>query len=350
MISIIVPIYNAGNYIEECLDSFMAQTFKEFEVILVNDGSTDDSKDVCERYKKGRPQIKLINQVNRGVGEARNTGLEHATGEYIYFCDPDDWIEPTLLEDNVKLMEEHHADMIVFGVWREWRKNNRVLDKTSIEYAFEVHSNDEHIKERLYDWCFNSSGLVDSVCNKIYRMDFLRGMEARFNTLRVGEDSIFNLEVFKHIRSIVINNKQYYHYVSRMAKISATTQYTPEYFDILKKVNQYYRALFKHWNVECSREIDIQYLIRLEGCIERICKKKYHLRYSERCQKVMEILQDEDVKRIVGSLSTQKGLNWKLIGKFFRAKYVSILVIFYSIDRFFKETWYGLVGKLESFN
>lgn len=107
LISVIVPVYNVEEYLEECLDSIKYQTHKNIEVILVNDGSTDGSKEICELYCKNDSRFKLINQVNQGLSEARNVGLQESVGEYIFFVDSDDVIKVDILETLLIFMTDN---------------------------------------------------------------------------------------------------------------------------------------------------------------------------------------------------------------------------------------------------
>ena len=107
IISIIVPVYNAEKYLSRCIDSILRQTFADFELILVNDGSSDKSKEICEKYLESDPRIKLINQENSGVSAARNTGLDNASGEYIGFVDSDDFIEKNMYEELYNILKKN---------------------------------------------------------------------------------------------------------------------------------------------------------------------------------------------------------------------------------------------------
>ena len=115
LVSVIVPVYNMEKYLEKCLKSIIDQTYKKIEIIIVNDGSTDSSIEICNKFKENDNRIKIITKKNAGLGMARNTGLENANGEYVYFIDSDDYIEETLIEDNIKLIKEYKLDIVTFG-------------------------------------------------------------------------------------------------------------------------------------------------------------------------------------------------------------------------------------------
>ena len=112
LVSIIVPVFNVEKYLRQCLDSILGQTFNQFEVIIVNDGSTDNSGAICQEYEARDNRIVYLEKENGGVSEARNLGLDFATSEYIIFIDSDDWIEPTYVEVLYEKIEEYQADIV----------------------------------------------------------------------------------------------------------------------------------------------------------------------------------------------------------------------------------------------
>ncbi len=136
-ISIIIPIYNSEKYIEQCINSILNQTFKNFELILINDGSTDNSRVICERYENKDKRIKLFNIGNRGVSSARNLGIENSRGKYIMFCDSDDYVKNTWCEELYKLIKDNNNSYIVCGV----EINNKRSKNLSKQYC--KLSNDE---------------------------------------------------------------------------------------------------------------------------------------------------------------------------------------------------------------
>lgn len=113
LISIIVPIYNLGNYLPDCICSIQAQTYKNLEALLVDDGSTDDSGEIAEKAAKADSRIRVIHQKNKGLSSARNTGIGQARGEYIFFLDGDDWIEPTAISELYEAAKRHCAELVI---------------------------------------------------------------------------------------------------------------------------------------------------------------------------------------------------------------------------------------------
>ena len=116
-LSIIVPVYQAKEYLEKCINSILEQSFVDFELILVDDGSDDGCERICNDYAKKDERVKIIRQENQGVSSARNTGLDYATGKYIAFVDADDWVEKDLFEESINAIEKSKADILYHGFW-----------------------------------------------------------------------------------------------------------------------------------------------------------------------------------------------------------------------------------------
>ena len=126
-VSIIVPVYKVEDYIRECLDSILAQTYPYFELILVDDGSPDNCGRICDDYAKGDNRIKVVHKVNGGISSARNAGLEVAKGEWIMHVDGDDWIEPDMLEKMYAVAEKSQADIVYCDFYLSYEKNERYM-------------------------------------------------------------------------------------------------------------------------------------------------------------------------------------------------------------------------------
>ena len=125
MVSIVIPVYNAEKYLDKCIKSILDQTYSELDIILVNDGSTDTSPDICRKYQMMDSRINVVSQDNKGVSCARKTGLLHAKGQLVGFVDNDDWIEPDMYEQMVLIYEKYHAELISTGIFRDYEDSRR---------------------------------------------------------------------------------------------------------------------------------------------------------------------------------------------------------------------------------
>lgn len=228
-ISIIIPAYNVENYIKPCLDSILTQTFKNLEIIIVDDGSSDNTYDICKQYAMTDERIILINQKNNGVSAARNIGIEKSSGEYIFFFDADDFIKPYSIAEIFSLIEENQADTIIYGY-------NRFKEDTSLEifppiFASGMYEGDDIIHSLLprfigisYDninkWLSGDKSGVYVENPALWRTllsgRIIRENKLRFNeSLKVGEDTIFITDYLSCSGRCYVTDKCYYYLILR---------------------------------------------------------------------------------------------------------------------------------------
>ena len=215
MISVIIPIYNVAPYLKRCLDSVLNQTYKNLEVICVNDGSTDESGDILDAFARKDKRIKVIHQRNQGVSVARNNGLEAALGAYIGFVDGDDWIESQMYEELISRMLESGADIGLCSYSEDTDDScKKISNKLAIpEVVFGRKELLEYVYKRDY-----YKGVSAYICCKLFRRDILTESEQmiRFNEkLYVGEDIWWLLQVMNNVDVAVWVEKTYYHYYQR---------------------------------------------------------------------------------------------------------------------------------------
>lgn len=209
LVSIIVPVFNVEKYLRQCLDSILGQTFNQFEVIIVNDGSTDNSGAICQEYEARDNRIVYLEKENEGVSEARNLGLDFATSEYIIFIDSDDWIEPTYVEVLYEKIEEYQAD-IVFENYTSFNdEDSNFYFHMSNDYYEEIYDN-YSVMNLLNDSRESKNAALIVPWAKIYRKEILNDLH--FPLARTGEDALFNLKVFLKSEKIVYIHKGSYIY------------------------------------------------------------------------------------------------------------------------------------------
>lgn len=204
-VSIIMPVYNAEKYLCEAIESVLNQTYTDFELLLINDRSTDNSKGICVEYSKKDNRIILLenNSESHGPGPTRNIGLDHAIGEYIYFMDADDWIEDCLLQCVVNRMQETNADIVQFGVIYESNDGN------DSEYCWSGKNllTKDEIKRDFFDfWKDNRS----SLWLHLFRREVVKTI--RFENLIIGEDISYVMDALSNADKIAFIAKVLYHY------------------------------------------------------------------------------------------------------------------------------------------
>ena len=199
LLSIIVPVYNVKSYLKKCVESIINQTYTNLQIILVDDGSTDGSQTICDELAKKDSRIVVFHKENGGLSTARNTGLDHAAGEYIAFVDSDDWLEPNMYQDLITQIEEHNADMAVSSFY-ECKENekNAIGDSKNVKVL-----NTEEIFS-------NKNQLRFLVWNKIFRNAFVENL--RFVPGQVYEDFHFCRQAFLQTKKLVYLDSPLYNY------------------------------------------------------------------------------------------------------------------------------------------
>ncbi len=210
MISVVVSVYNMEKYLDRCISSLLKQTYKEYEIILVDDGSTDTSSSLCDEWAKKETSIRVFHKPNGGLSSARNFGIDHALGDLITFPDPDDWVEPGYLEKLISIKEHNLADLSICGHFNGediWNQNAKpvVLDMRSALFELMLPSSFSG-----YAW------------NKLYSMDIIKKNALRFDEeLGMVQDLHFNVRYFQYCSTIVYDPEPFYHYIVNDASVTS---------------------------------------------------------------------------------------------------------------------------------
>lgn len=196
LISVIIPVYNVAPCLRRCVDSLLAQTYPNYELILVDDGSTDDSPAICDVYKKRYGRVRVMHQANQGVSTARNHGIEAARGEYISFVDADDWVEPGFLQAFAEEVELHRGvDLVMQGYV------NHELESLSMVEAFYPTANE--LCSHLYE--MENCQMFGYVWNKLFRRQIVEINKVSFDpTIPIGEDFLFIMTFISHCCSMAV--------------------------------------------------------------------------------------------------------------------------------------------------
>jgi len=232
-ITIIVPVYNTEKYLDRCLASILAQTFRDIEILLINDGSTDNSLAVLQSYADNDNRIKIINQKNKGLSATRNVGIKLANSAYILHVDSDDWIEPDMCEALYNEARQYDADIVTSHVFFDY-PNKTIIKKEP--YKKRCNFNE-------YLLTFTTKRGINSVCNKLIKRDLyiLNNIE-HYEDISLGEDSsaLLRLIVFAH--NVVTVNKAFYHYDIKPSSMTGNkNKKVMEYFSGLSRVEDFYK-------------------------------------------------------------------------------------------------------------
>lgn len=205
-VSVIIPVYNVQNYLEKCIESVINQTYSDIQIILIDDGSTDNSGKICDEYNKKDKRINTIHTRNQGAGIARNTALDIATGDYIFFLDSDDWILPNTITDLVKLAEENNADIVCFDFFKVFDRNQRDF----CQQPNKVFIVDD--KTEIFKLYFESK-ISSATCSKLFHKSIWTNL--RFTDIGIHEDAWIYHFIIEKCNKAIITNQKYYAYYQR---------------------------------------------------------------------------------------------------------------------------------------
>lgn len=298
-ISVIVPVYNVEKYITRCVDSLINQTLGDLEIVLVDDGSTDQSGAICDEYASKDSRIKVLHKTNAGQGLARNDGLKIASGEYVCFLDSDDYLELVTCEELSALMESKNADMVTYGYQidspegkplnKPYIKDDEYVD-TAITSEFIKHFFGDDPKD------INLRGF--NSCMSCFRLSVIKNNDICFPSERevLSEDTVFCLEFCKVANKVITTSEVYYHYCQKADSFSQG--YMP---DKMHKTMEMHSLLSKY-----SKEFGVDVAIRLSMYVwvNLMASLKQEVRYSKNNAKVniKKLVSDEAIKEQIEPL------------------------------------------------
>ena len=228
LVSIIVPIYNSAKYLSKCVDSLINQYYTNIQIVLVNDGSTDNSETICKQYVVSDSRVTYIEKENGGVSDARNVGLDNSKGEIIAFVDPDDWIDLHAIEESVKVLLDDNSDIVTFGV--NYINEDGEKIRKAVAKAKECLETEEAMKEFL-----NYNKIKQQVWDKIYKKSIINGI--RFEKGRAIEDVFWVHQILGEAKRISVIASAYYYYLQRSDSVMGKG-YSTKWLDILDALRQ----------------------------------------------------------------------------------------------------------------
>ena len=253
ILSIIIPVYNVEQYIDQCIQSIFAQKFQGYEIILVDDGSTDNSGQICESYAQKDKRVKVTHKTNGGVSSARNIGLQKANGKYLTFIDPDDFIDENTFKDNM--------DIIL--------KNSEI---DILQYPFCRYYNSEHIeiitppirqyikgKEEIFSNWWSGTPIHYSTCNKIFKKEIFSNIT--FLEGHVSEDTRLIIDFYKKIKVIYLSEKGRYYYRKREDSLTSNYSYD-KHLDLFQAHLCIYAELIKYPSLASKKVLAFERMFR----------------------------------------------------------------------------------------
>ena len=308
-ISILMPVYNSQEYLKNTVQGVINQSYKEWELILVDDGSKDNSKNICIELQKFDNRIRFINKENTGVSDTRNIALDNAKGKYIAFIDSDDSVHKDYLKILLSSIEKSNGQLAVCGFKeRKISTNGQIEELSRVFYPKEVIAI-EDMKDLIMD--FGNSGLLNPLWNKLYSRKIIEENNIRFKEeVETGEDFIFNLQYFRKINNICFSKGELYYYIRRNNN-SITYQYIDNMYEKGLEIHNLLEDFLKDMNFYNSKNKYILYGNHLMGVFSaflNLFHKDCKLTLKQKKHYIKAIVNREYVSECAVNRKRDKGL------------------------------------------
>lgn len=328
LISIIIPCYNCEETVTRAIVSVLNQCYRNIELILVNDGSVDNTKNICESFSKNDVRVKCFTTPNQGPSYARNYGISKAKGEYVLFIDADDYIEENTIGDLVNLTRNNDFEIIFYGYSHEKYKKGYLENSINISYPQKMIDNNQEFRD-----IFNSlshSGYLYQVWNKMYKRKFIHDCDATFPLgIKVAEDFAFNLTLYMRLNKAYISPNCYYHYISNSFG-SLTTSFDPTRSLQVFKAYKKNRELIKSWNNNYLNIFDNHFLLDISVCINNLFNKDCSYSFREKIDYIKSLV-DKSYSNVMDIEAL--GLRSKIIKACIKFRMILLLYTFGKIAR-----------------
>lgn len=331
VVSVIVPVYNVEKYLDRCIDSIVNQTYSDLEIILVDDGSVDSSGRLCDEWKRKDDRIVVIHKENGGLGNARNTGIEAATGDWISFIDSDDYIDCSTYSECLRKLSDLSADVCYFGMDRVNDTGNvrkcpamfpDFMDRCEIE---------RELIPRSFGVAVGDKYEIGSVCSAIYKKSLIDKFSIRFKSERqfISEDYVFNTDICLRSDKIVFIKRYFYHYYMNDKSLTHTYRH-----DRFPKIEYFYKNRLQYISEhcldgECVYRAGTRFWSMVLACLKQEIKSS-DVSYKNKIGRIKEIC-GSDVARTLLNGDILKRLNRKqrMFLKF--VKYKAYIPIYLSV-------------------
>ena len=298
-VSIIIPVYNVDRYVMRAIESLQNQTFNDYEIIAVDDGSTDRSGTILDRMAERDIRIEVLHVENGGAAAARNLALERARGKYVYFMDADDWCDAYMLEDMVSVAERYALELLVCGFYIDtyYSEDQHLSEVKSVpSVIFETQDEFRADAYQLFD-----NNLLYTPWNKLFLRARIEELGVRFRPTFM-DDFPFVLDYIRDVERVGVMEEAFYHFV-RQRPDSETSMWRPDLYEKREEEHGWMLDLYEHWGLSddpASREmVHRRYIERLVGCVESVCDPKCPLAPDERRELVERMITSERAQESV---------------------------------------------------
>lgn len=331
-VSVVVPVYNVEKFLRECVDSLLNQTVSAHEIILVDDGAKDNSGRICDEYAEKYEIVKVIHKENAGLGMARNTGLDHVTGDYVVFIDSDDFCQADMIERLVAIVRETGCDTCKTSFNRV-DMEGRFLRACPVEPGVfkETQVSSQLLPRMIGSAPDKKDSIPMSACCTMYSMDIINRYGLRFVSERVwiSEDLVFNIDYFAKAQYVVLSNYIGYNY--RTNTNSLTTTYRADRFEkCLALYHEQIRVLTELGLYDiCKYRLIRQFFIYLRMCFSQLSVDVCKLSRNEILRQIGEICGNEQVQKMIAEYPIHKmGIKQQVFVYLVRYRCVRLLMVF----------------------
>lgn len=294
LLSIIVPVYNTDKYISRCLETIINQSIHDYEIIIINDASTDNSDEIIRNRIRGQKNVKYYAlKKNIGVGNARNVGIKNSNGQYIGFIDSDDWIDSSYYEIMVQNIINNNADICISGIKTEI--DDVYFPKNRYEYPFNTIIDGKFALHSLTDMYNHDIRISPIVNNKIYKKALLKDNKLLFDKFRKSQDNYFSFMVLVYAEKISLVNNIFYHYYQRTG--SATHDFSKAYIDDYVFILNSLKNTLIQRNIFSDHEQE--YIAYTNRCITALINNMFSREQDERVQKEYLLYILKEITRIL---------------------------------------------------
>lgn len=311
--SIIMPVYKVAKYLDAAINSVLSQTYNDWELILVNDASPDESLSICYRYESFDKRIKVVDKkINEGLGMARNSGMEYANGEWVLFVDSDDRIEPYTLERLQSFIKKETFDVLVFGFTQEYEdKDGNIINRNILVPPKAKSKNSCEVAELVAILDYNR--VLSYAWNKLYKSALLRKNNIQFERTKMIEDVLFNIKVFNVASHVLCISESFYRYRKPQHETLAT-QYIDDFHLLCLRRFQEELTLLTNHNVITIQNLDMLSVIHIKHIFSALVRVISNKEFSskKKLEKIKKILNNEQIQHSFGICMT-RNLKYKIL-------------------------------------
>lgn len=345
-VSVIMPVYGVEKFVGKAIESILSQTLKEFEFLIVDDGTKDRSGIICDEYAQKDSRITVIHKENGGAPSARNAAIPLAKGKYMYFMDSDDWAEPDMLEDMYNLAEKNNAQYVVTGYYIDTYYTDTEFVSQEQFQPDEVFASQEDFRKnayRLFD-----QNLLYTPWNKLYLSSYILDNGLLFPNV-FWDDFPFNLSVIKDVERVVVSQNKYYHFMRARAE-SETAKYRPDMYEKREEENEWLQGLYKYWGIDDANSKEFlarRYIERFIGCVENITNPDCQLSGKEKRAIIKDMLKNPNVKNSLNG-TKPNSLYMKVMLIPYRLNSPSLIYIESKVITYIKRNYVKTFAKLKA--